>query len=145
MPLRLSSLSILSVLVLSACAEMDDPVQTRQVVSAVVVEQDTSQQFVIELSYTTAVTTAEAVALLNNIAVVHDPGLSVAGEVPATMLARATGILYKDPRFSDLSQHVFEVTVTSEAVPVGQLVQDYRWEWIDRELIALVEHCPPGH
>ena len=145
MPFRLFSLSILSVLVLSACAEMDDSVQTQQVVSTVVLDEATNQEFVVELSYSDAVTYQEAVVLLNNIDVAHDSGVTLADGAPATVLEQATGILYENPRFSDLTEHAFQVRVYSEVVDLSQLIEEYHWEWIDTEIIEFVKHCPPGH
>ncbi len=141
---RLMSLSILTALVLSACAEMDDTVQTDQVVSAVVVEPMTGEEFVVELAYNDGVSYEEAVVLANDIAVFHDSGLSLAGE-DATVLGNATGILYRDVSLSDLSQHVFQVQIYSETVDLSQLIDEYRWEWVRTDIVEFIKYCPPGH
>ncbi len=67
MTFRLVSLSILSVLVFAACVEMDDTVQTESVLSAVVLEQATGEEFVVELAYSDAVSDEAALVLVNNI------------------------------------------------------------------------------
>lgn len=148
MPFRLLSLSIVCVLALSACVGMDDNVRaTEQVVSTVVLDEATNQEFVVQLAYDDAqVTYEEAVVLLNDIGVVHNSGVTLADQdVPQQVLEQATGILYKDPRFNDLSQHEFQVHVFSETVDLDQIIQEYHWDWISRDIIAFTNHCPPGH
>jgi hypothetical protein len=61
------------------------------------------------------------------------------------VVEQTVGLLYADPRFSDLSEHVFQVHVYSETLGLSQLIQDYHWEWVQSDIIEFVKHCPPGH
>ena len=135
-----------AVLMVTACASMDEPIGTpyEHEASAVILDQETGVEYQVVVSYDSSVTVHEAMVLLSNIGITHDHGVTV---TTADSPAVAPGeVLASSPHWNQFDPtHGFEVSVYSVADDLSQQIDDTRWEWIRLDATELAAHCPPGH
>ncbi|MCA9564601.1 MAG: hypothetical protein KC561_13985 [Myxococcales bacterium] len=130
--------AMMAVALLAGCTEMDDMDDTRETVSSIVVAAD-GTQYIVEVTYTSAIAMQEALALANSVTLVESEDIGIVGGNET--LSVGSVIPAANPHWDEVGH---EFTVVVKPFDRAQRIQYEGWNWVEPETV-MYRHCPPGH